>query len=148
MFALVAVLAVVIIICVAALVLLVWRTPSWLADRALAVDPSAAAALDRTPSPPSSGTTRRLISIEILNAVELASTRGKLAGLAGSLAPGLTRRIVYDQTLKILREQLVDQQVRADVRLHVLRPLEERGQQPGRSARFSVTDESLELDDR
>jgi hypothetical protein len=68
------------------------------------VDETAAAALDRTPPPAVVGGTRRLISVEILNPIELAGTRGRIAGIAGSLAPGLTRRIVYDQTLKILRQ--------------------------------------------
>ncbi|WP_375481965.1 hypothetical protein [uncultured Jatrophihabitans sp.] len=108
---------------VVALVLLVRRPPAWLLERVLEVDATAAAALDRTPRPPTvAGMTRRLISVEILNALELAGTRGRLASIAGSLAPGITRRIVYDQTLKILKEQLVAQQVRADVRLHVLKP--------------------------
>jgi hypothetical protein len=62
--------------------------------------------------------TRRLLSIEILNPVELAGTRGRVVGIAGSLVPALTRRIVYDQTLRLLRKQLVDQGVVADVRLH------------------------------
>jgi len=62
--------------------------------------------------------TRRVLSIEILNPVELAATKGRVVGIAGSLVPGLTRRIVYDQTLRQLRKQLVDQGVVADVRLH------------------------------
>ncbi|WP_375497834.1 hypothetical protein [uncultured Jatrophihabitans sp.] len=121
MLALVIVLAGTTVLALAALVVLVARPPSWLVERALGVDPSAAATLERTPRPPAAtGSVRRLISIEILNVRELAATRGRLAGLAGSLAPALTRRIVYDQTLKILNQQLVEQQVRADVRLHVI----------------------------
>lgn len=78
--------------------------------------------LERTPTPAASpGGTRRLISVEILNPIELAATRGRLIGLMGSLAPGLTRRAVYDQTMKIMKQQLVDQQVVADVRLHTVR---------------------------
>lgn len=127
MLALVLVLSVTTVLAVAALVLLVRRPPSWLLERALEVDPAAAAALDGTPRPPAAaGGTRRLISIEILNAIELAGTRGRLASIAGAVAPGVTRRIVYDQTLKILRAQLIDQQVHADVRLHVLRPASDR----------------------
>ncbi|MGI8680496.1 MAG: hypothetical protein ACR2LX_17790 [Jatrophihabitans sp.] len=90
-------------------------------------DTAASDALNRTPRPPAvPGGTRRLISIEILNPIELAGTKGRIAGIAGSLVPGLTRRIVYDQTLKILKQQLVDQQVVADVRLHTLRPVQQR----------------------
>jgi len=67
------------------------------------------------------GKTRRLISVEILNPMELVNNRGRVAGLAGSLAPGLARRVVYDQALKTLRRQLENKQVLADVRLHTLR---------------------------
>lgn len=95
-------------------------------------DRAAAAALDRSPRPPTAaGGTRRLISIEILNPIELAGTRGRILGIAGSLAPGLTRRIVYDRTLKILRTQLVDQHVVADVRIHTLRPVPPVPPNPG-----------------
>jgi hypothetical protein len=88
------------------------------------LDRDAAAALDQSPRPATPlGGTRRLITIEILNPIELAGTRGRLIGIAGSLAPGLTRRIVYDQTLRILKKQLGEQHVVADVRMHTLRPV-------------------------
>jgi hypothetical protein len=88
-----------------------------------APDGTAAAALDRSPRPAgASADTRRLISIEILNPIELAGTRHRLLGIAGSLAPGLTRRVVYDQVLRIIKQQLDEQHVVADVRLHTLRP--------------------------
>jgi hypothetical protein len=67
------------------------------------------------------GKTRRIISVEILNPMELVNNRGRMAGLAGSLAPGLARRVVYDQALKTLRRQLESKHVLADVRLHTLR---------------------------
>lgn len=90
------------------------------------LDDAAAAALDRAPRPTSiPAGTRRLITIEILNPIELAGTRGRIAGIAGSMAPRLTRRIVYEQTYKQLKEQLADQQVVADVRLHTLVPMAE-----------------------
>lgn len=72
--------------------------------------------------PDGAARTRRLISVEILNPLELARARGRIAGLAGAIVPNLTTRIVYDQTLKILRAQLTEQDVAADVRLHTLRP--------------------------
>jgi hypothetical protein len=112
----------------AALALVLSRPPArlvarWKRSRQIRSDPEAAAALDRTPAPPGPrGSTRRLISVEILNPVELAGTRSRWAGIAGALLPGLTRRIVYDQTLRILKQQLADQQVLADVRIHTLRP--------------------------
>ncbi len=87
-------------------------------------DPGVHAALGVSPRPVGAARgTRRLISIEILNPIELAGSRGRVVGIAGSLAPGLTRRIVYDQTLKIMRRQLDEQNVVADVRLHTLRPV-------------------------
>jgi len=64
-----------------------------------------------------------VITIEILNPIELAATRGRLVGMAGSLAPGLTRRIVYDQAVRNKKRQLAEEHVVADVRVHTLRPL-------------------------
>lgn len=74
---------------------------------------------------PRGGTTRdrRLITIEVLNPIELTASRGRMASLAGSLVPGLARRVVYDQVLKTLRRELADKQVIADVQLHHLRPV-------------------------
>jgi hypothetical protein len=66
---------------------------------------------------------RRLITVEVLNPIDLVGTRGRVAGLAGSLAPGLARRVVYDQLLKTLRRELAAKHVVADVRLHQLRPV-------------------------
>ena len=73
---------------------------------------------------PASSTTsvRRVITIEILNPIELAGSRGWWAGIAGSLAPGLTNRVVYDQAMRLVRGQLADHNVVADVRLHVFDP--------------------------
>ncbi len=44
-------------------------------------------------------------------------------GIAGSIAPRITRRVVYDQTVKILRQQLEVHRVIADVRVHTMRPV-------------------------
>jgi hypothetical protein len=68
----------------------------------------------------SAGKTRRFISIEILNPIELAGVRSRMFGIAGSFVPHLTRRIVYDQTVRQLRDQLNAHNVVADVRIHVL----------------------------
>lgn len=78
-------------------------------------------ALARSVSPTG---TRRVISVEILNVVELAGTRGRLAGIAGSLVPGITARFVYDQTIKTMRRQLEAERVVADVRMHTLARIE------------------------
>jgi hypothetical protein len=64
---------------------------------------------------------RRVISVEILNALDLAGTRGRVVGIAGSFAPSITRRLVNEQAVKALRRQLAEQRVVAEVRLHTLR---------------------------
>ena len=87
-----------------------------------APDPLVAASLESTRPPTATSGLRRIITIEILNPIELAGTRGRLAGIAGSLAPGITRRIVYDQAIRNLRHQLIQERVVADVRLHQVRP--------------------------
>jgi hypothetical protein len=96
-------------------------------------DPLVAASLDGMRPAASTSSVRRIITIEILNPIELAGTRGRLAGIAGSLAPGITRRIVYDQAIRNLQRQLVEEGVVADVRLHQIRPHDD-----GRSAAPAV----------
>ena len=91
-------------------------------------DEVVAAAVEAMRPVASTTSTRRVITIEILNPIELAGTRGRLAGIAGSLAPGITRRIVYDQAIRNLRRQLVEERVVADVRLHTVTP--ERADRP------------------
>lgn len=86
-----------------------------------APDPVVQASLDAMRPVAQTGTVRRIITIEILNPIELAGTRGRLAGIAGSLAPGITRRIIYDQAIRNLRHQLIRERVVADVRLHQVR---------------------------
>jgi hypothetical protein len=85
-------------------------------------DEFVARSLDAYRPASSSSSVRRVITIEILNPIELAGTRGRWAGLAGSLAPGLTNRVVYDQAIKLVRRQLRQHDVVADVRLHVFDP--------------------------
>jgi hypothetical protein len=84
-------------------------------------DEALARSLNGTRSPVPPGATRRVITIEILNPIELAGNRGRLAGIVGSFAPGITRRLVYDEALKLVRRQLADHRVVADVRLHIAR---------------------------
>jgi hypothetical protein len=78
--------------------------------------------LDNLRPAASTSSVRRVITIEILNPIELAGSRGWWAGIAGSLAPGLTNRVVYDQAIRLVRTQLADHDVVADVRLHVFDP--------------------------
>jgi len=73
----------------------------------------------RGPSGGPGGRSRRLISVEIHNPIELAGHRNRMFGIAGSFLPDLTRRVVYDQTARLLREGLAEHRVVADVRVHV-----------------------------
>jgi hypothetical protein len=85
-------------------------------------DAAVARRLDNRRPATSTSSVRRVITIEILNPIELAGSRGWWAGVAGSLAPGLTNRVVYDQAMRLVRTQLADHNVVADVRLHVVDP--------------------------
>ena len=88
-------------------------------------DPAVEQAFAAAPQPgtQSANRVRQLISIEILNPIELAGARGRVLGIAGSFAPGFTRRLVYDQTAKTLRQELAQRSVVADVHVHTLRPV-------------------------
>jgi hypothetical protein len=93
-----------------------------------------------------SGRERRLITVEILNPIELATARGgRVAGLAGTLAPGLTRRLVYEQTLRVLRRELGAKDVLADVRVHTLRAVPQHPE-PGTSHRPDAVVEGAVID--
>ena len=59
-----------------------------------------------------------LISVEILNPMELALRESPLARSFGSLAPELVRREVYKEIYQRLCRQLQEQGVVAEVRLH------------------------------
>ena len=59
-----------------------------------------------------------LISIEILNPLELALRESQLAKVFGSVAPDIVRREVYKEVHKRLCVQLQEQGVIAEVRLH------------------------------
>lgn len=58
-----------------------------------------------------------LLTIEILNPIELARKESWFAGAFGTLTPALLRRIVYAKTLVIMQEQLLQFDVKADVQL-------------------------------
>ena len=62
---------------------------------------------------------KRLLTVEILNPLELATAHNKLAGIAGSIAPAAVRALVYEQAAKVTKDQLAKQQVEADVRVYV-----------------------------
>ena len=61
---------------------------------------------------------RRVIVIEILNPIEVASQRVKAAKLLGAMAPEMLRRMVTDEAAKEVVEQLAAQGVAATVRIH------------------------------
>jgi hypothetical protein len=59
-----------------------------------------------------------LISIEILNPMELAAKQSWVAGTLGSITPALVRRLVYQRATQMVREELKDHGVVAEVRQH------------------------------
>lgn len=68
----------------------------------------------------SRGIPAEVITIEIHNHVELAAERTGLARPLHRVAPGLIRSLVHKETVKLLRRELADQGVDADVRLRRL----------------------------
>jgi len=59
-----------------------------------------------------------LISIEILNPMELAAKETWVAGVLGSVTPTLIRRLVYQRAAQMVREELRGHGVTAEVRQH------------------------------
>jgi len=72
--------------------------------------PDAGSLLPKGPSP--------LISVEILNPVELASKESRFAAPLGAVAPSVIRRLVYERTASILQDELLKYGVQAEVRTH------------------------------
>lgn len=58
-----------------------------------------------------------LITIEILNPMELAHKESKWAQTFGSMAPTLIRQIVYQRAAERVRTQLIAQGVEAEVKV-------------------------------
>lgn len=56
-----------------------------------------------------------LLSIRILNPMELAAQKHWMAGVAGRLTPGLVRRIVSQEAARIVRQELPKYGVIAEV---------------------------------
>ena len=54
-----------------------------------------------------------VITVEILNPVELATQKHWAAGAVGNLAPGVLRKIVNDQAMAIMRVELEKHGVKA-----------------------------------
>ena len=57
------------------------------------------------------------IAIRILNPMELARRQSWLAGTLAGISPNFVRRLVHTRTVQILKDQLLDYGVQADVRL-------------------------------
>jgi len=66
---------------------------------------------------PPDGSARPLITVEILNPFELATQRVAIAALGAKLAPRVIERIVYQQTLAILKTEIAKHGVEARVRI-------------------------------
>ena len=64
------------------------------------------------------GGRNRVIAIEILNPIELAASQVQFAGVVGGIAPGAIRKVVYEQAVKMMKEQFEKEGVKADVRIH------------------------------
>jgi hypothetical protein len=105
------------------LLLLLLGQASKVRKRAKEVDAKAAEASRAIVAPVSvaqelAGGRNRVIAIEILNPVELAASQVKFAGVVGGIAPGMIRKAVYDQAVKMMREQFEKEGVKADVKIH------------------------------
>lgn len=62
---------------------------------------------------------RRLITVEILNPLEVAGRESRAGGLVGTLAPSLVTRIVYDQASQQILDGLSAEGVDAQVQVRV-----------------------------
>ncbi|UDY22346.1 hypothetical protein [Nocardioides sp. Kera G14] len=62
---------------------------------------------------------RRLITIEILNPLEVAAKHSRAAKLLGGVTPAMISRIVYDQASTQILETLEEEGIAAEVRVHV-----------------------------
>jgi hypothetical protein len=61
---------------------------------------------------------RRVIVIDVLNPIEVASQKVRVAKLLGAMAPETLRKIVVDEASKQVVEQLALEGVAATVRIH------------------------------
>lgn len=74
---------------------------------------------DAPPAPPIPAVSSRpIITIEILNPLELASSQIRAAALVGSWRPDMITKIVYEEAVKQIAAQLVEEGVVAEVLIH------------------------------
>ncbi len=57
-------------------------------------------------------------TIEILNPLEVAAQESRLGRVFGGVTPTIVRREMYRQAHGIIRQQLADRGIKADVKLH------------------------------
>lgn len=62
---------------------------------------------------------KRIITVEILNPMELAADKTWLAKPAAGMSPGLINRIVYQQAREIVEQQMPKFGAVAEVKVHV-----------------------------
>lgn len=65
-------------------------------------------------------TPRPMITIEILNAVEIAARHSKFGRLIGKYKPDMIRKQVYKSTAKNMRQQMSEHGVQVEVRVEGL----------------------------
>lgn len=74
---------------------------------------------DAPPAPPVPAVpSRPIITIEILNPLELASSQVRAASLVGSWKPETITKIVYNEAVKQISAQLAEEGVVAEVLIH------------------------------
>lgn len=62
---------------------------------------------------------KRLITVELLNPMELAANESWFARQFGSLTPALVHKLVYDQARQKVIEKMPEFGAKADVKIHV-----------------------------
>lgn len=95
------------------------RRADELAERVLDIQPAAPLAPELEAA--LAGGPRRLLVVEILNPLDLALSRNRAAGVLAAMAPDRLRKIVVEQAAREMAEQMVDEGVEAEVRVHVVR---------------------------
>ena len=82
---------------------------------------SAAELVPEEPLPPELiklvGDSSIVLSLQVLNPMELAAQKHWLAGAAGRLTPGVVQPIVANEVLRMVRSEMLRFDVKADVRL-------------------------------
>lgn len=91
-------------------------------NSSLAALQARADAVDALPPPPAelmriARENKRVLSVNILNPMELAAQKHWVAGAAGRVTPNLVRQIVYKEAARIVAQELPKYGVIAEVRV-------------------------------